>query len=268
MNKIDLTFQRLKNKGRAALTPFIIAGDPTLEVTEALVLKMAECGADIIEIGVPFSDPLADGPTIQAASQRALMKGINIRDIFDMTKRLKGLAKPLILMTYFNPIFRYGLKAFAVECKENEIDGVIIPDLPPEEAEPWVKEARASEVDTIFLVGPTSPPERIKQISRWSRGFIYYVSVTGVTGARGKLSEDLESAVIKIKELSRKPVSVGFGISTTQQVKEVSRFADGVIVGSAIVRIIEDYMESPDLITRVGDFVLSLSNVLKSSGKD
>ncbi len=155
-------------------------------------------------------------------------------------------------------------KLFAAECKENEIDGVIIPDLPPEEAEPWIKEARASGVDTIFLVAPTSPPERIKQISRWSRGFIYYVSVTGVTGARGNLSEDLESAVRKTKELSRKPVSVGFGISTPQQVKEVSRFADGVIVGSAIVRIIEDYMESPDVIKRVGDFVSSLSNALKS----
>jgi tryptophan synthase alpha chain len=264
MGKIGLTFQRLKNRGRVALIPFIIAGDPTLDVTEALVLKMAECGADIIEIGVPFSDPLADGPTIQAASQRALMKGINIRDIFGMMKRLKGLAQPLIIMTYFNPIFRYGLKAFAAECKENGIDGAIVPDLPPEEAGPWIKEARATEVDTIFLIAPTSPPERIKRISRWSRGFIYYVSVTGVTGARGKLSEELESAVRQIKELSRKPVSVGFGISTPQQVKEVRRFADGVIVGSAVVKIIEDYMGSPNLITRVGDFVFSLANVLKS----
>lgn len=264
MSRIKSTFKKLKNRGQSALIPFIVAGDPDLGATEALVFKLAESGADIIEIGVPFSDPLADGPTIQAASQRALMKGINIRDIFGMMKRLKGLAQPLIIMTYFNPIFRYGLKAFAAECKENGIDGVIVPDLPPEEAGPWIKEARASKVDTIFLVAPTSPPERIKRISRWSRGFIYYVSVTGVTGARGKLSEELESAVRQIKELSRKPVSVGFGISTPQQVKEASRFADGVIVGSAIVKIIEDYMGSPNLITRVGDFVFSLANVLKS----
>jgi tryptophan synthase alpha chain len=264
MSRIGLTFQRLKNKGRAALIPFIIAGDPTLDVTEALVLKMAECGADIIEIGVPFSDPLADGPTIQAASQRALQKEVSVEKIFDVTKRLKGITSPVVLMTYFNPIFRYGLQAFAEGCKENGVDGVIIPDLPPEEAGPWIKEARASEVDTIFLVAPTSPPERIKRISRWSQGFIYYVSVTGVTGARGKLSEELESAVRQIKELSRKPVSVGFGISTPQQVKEASHFADGVIVGSAIVKIIEDYMGSPNLITRVGDFVFSLANVLKS----
>jgi len=264
MGKIGLTFQRLKNKGRAALIPFIIAGDPTLDVTEALVLKIAECGADIIEIGVPFSDPLADGPTIQAASQRALQNGISLREIFHLAGRLKGIVTPLVLMTYFNPVFRYSLRAFAEDCQQTGIEGVIIPDLPPEEAGPWIQEARVFELDTIFLATPTTTVERISQISRLSRGFIYYVSVTGVTGARGKLSEELESAAKQIKELSRKPVSVGFGISTPQQVKEVSRFADGVIVGSAIVKIIEDYMGSPNLITRVGDFVFSLANVLKS----
>ncbi len=264
MNKIDLTFQRLKNKGQAALILFIIAGDPTLEVTEALVLKMAECGADIIEIGVPFSDPLADGPTIQAASQRALTKGVNLGEIFCLTKRLKGIDPPLVIMTYFNPIFRYGLKTFVEECKKSDIDGVIIPDLPPEEAGPWIREARASNLDTIFVVAPNSPSERIRRICRFSRGFIYYVSITGVTGTRENLPKDLEFVVRRIKEESKKPVSVGFGISTPEQAKEVSHFADGVIVGSAIVKIIEENLERPELSTRVGNFVSSLADALKS----
>jgi len=263
MNRIDMTFRRLKNKGRAALIPFIIAGDPHLEVTEALILKMAQCGADIIEIGVPFSDPLADGPTIQAASHRALQNGVNLTDIFRMAERLKGIPAPLVLMTYFNPVFQYGLKDFAEDCHRNGIDGVIIPDLPPEEAGPWIQEARASTLDTIFLAGPTSPPERIQRITRWSHGFIYYVSVTGVTGIRRKLPEELESSVKQIKGLSKKPVAVGFGISTPEQVKKIGRFADGIIVGSAIVKIIEENPGSPELVDSVCDFVSSLAGVLK-----
>lgn len=265
MGKIGLTFQRLKNKGRAALISFIIAGDPTLDVTEALVLKMAECGADIIEIGVPFSDPLADGPTIQAASRRALHEGVNLREIFCLVKRLKGMATPLIMMTYFNPIFRYGLKAFAEECKKSDINGVIIPDLPLEEAGPWIGEAKKFGIDTIFLVAPTSPPERIRLVCRYSRGFIYYASITGVTGTREELPRDLGSAIKRIKEQSKKPVAVGFGISNPEQIKVISLFADGVIVGSAIVKIIEENLNHSDLITKVGDFVSSLAKTLESS---
>jgi tryptophan synthase alpha chain len=264
MSKIDQTFQRLKNKGRAALIPFIVAGDPDLETTEAIVLKMAESGADIIELGIPFSDPIADGPTIQAAYKRALEKGVNLRDIFRLTERLKGTTTPLVLMTYFNPVLRYGLKAFAVGCEEYGIDGVIIPDLPPEEANAWIQEARAFELDTIFLAAPTSPPERIRLVSRCSRGFIYYVSVTGVTGAREKLPQDMELAVKRIKEEGKKPVVVGFGISTPRQAKEVRRFADGIIVGSAIVKTIEENLKNPDMIARVGDFVSCFANALKS----
>lgn len=263
MSRIDLTFRKLKNSSRAGLIPFIVAGDPDLGVTEALVRKMAERGADIIEMGVPFSDPLSDGPTIQAASQRALRNGTDLRGIFRVTERLKGIGTPLVLMTYFNPVFRYGLKAFAEDCQRCGIDGVIIPDLPPEEALPWIQQARRVELDTIFLAAPTSPPERIRRISRWSRGFIYYVSVTGVTGARSSLSEELELAVRQIKEENRKPVAVGFGISTPEQAKEVGHFADGVIVGSAIVKIIEENLGDPGLILKVGDFVASLSEALK-----
>ncbi len=264
MNRIDRTFNILKNRGQVALIPFIVAGDPDLETTEALALKMAESGADIIELGVPFSDPLADGPIIQAASQRALQNGVRLRDMFRLTERLKGIDIPLVLMTYFNPILRYGLKEFAGDCQKSKVDGVIIPDLPPEEAGSWIQEARRMELDTIFLIAPTSPPERIRLVNRCSRGFIYYVSVTGVTGTRENLPEEIGLAVQRIKEISQKPVAVGFGISSPEQAKAVSRFADGVIVGSAIVKIIGENLKSPDLIGRVGDFVSSLAKALKS----
>lgn len=263
MSRINQVFKRLRMRGQAVFIPFVVAGDPDLETTGALILKMAESGAAIIELGLPFSDPVLDGPTIQAAYQRALQKGVNLEDIFRLTERLKGIVTPLILMTYFNPVFHYGLKAFAKGCKKSGIDGVIVPDLPPEEARPWIQEAREFGLDTIFLVIPSSPPERIRLINRYSRGFIYYASVTGVTGTREKLPEELEFAVRGIKEYSKKPVAVGFGISNPEQAKMISRFADGVIVGSAIVKIIEENLKNPDMIERVGDFVFSFAEALK-----
>lgn len=263
MNRMEWVFKKLRNK-RAAFIPFVVAGDPDLKTTEALVLKMAECGADIIELGVPFSDPLADGPTIQMASQRALKNGVNLKEIFRMAERLKGISTPLVLMTYFNPVFQYGLKSFAEDCHRHGIDGVIIPDLPLEEAEPWVQEAKPFKLGTIFLTTPTSSPDRIRLASRTSRGFLYYVSITGITGARGKLPDELEAAIGQIRKYSQKPVAVGFGISIPEQVKEVSRFADGVIVGSAIVKMIEENLKHPDLVIRVGDFVFSLADALKT----
>ena len=263
MNRMEWVFKKLRNK-RAAFIPFVVAGDPDLNTTEALVLKMAECGADIIELGVPFSDPLADGPTIQMASQRALKNGVNLKEIFRMAERLKGISTPLVLMTYFNPVFQYGLKSFAEDCHRHGIDGVIIPDLPPEEAGPWIQEAKPFKLGTIFLTTPTSSPDRIRLASRTSRGFLYYVSITGVTGARGKLPDELEAAIGQIRKYSQKPVAVGFGISTPEQVKEVRRIADGVIVGSAIVKMIEENLKHPDLVIRVGDFVFSLADALKT----
>lgn len=264
MSRIDRTFNVLKNKGQSALIPFVMAGDPDIKTTEALVFKMAEAGADIIELGVPFSDPLADGPTIQSASQRALKNGVNLKDIFSLTERLKGIDTPLVLMTYFNPVFRYGIREFAEGCQRSGVDGVIIPDLPPEEAGPWIQEARRTGLDTIFLIAPTSPPGRIRLVSRCTRGFIYYVSITGVTGTRQKLPEELELAVKGIKEQSKKRVAVGFGVSTPEQAKAISLFADGVIVGSAIVKIIEENLKNPELTDRVRDFVSSFAKALKS----
>jgi len=263
MSRIEWVFKELKNK-RAAFIPFVVAGDPDLGTTEALALRMAECGADIIELGVPFSDPLADGPTIQAGSQRALKNGVNLNEIFRMAERLRGISTPLVLMTYFNPVFQHGLKTFAEDCHRHGIDGVIIPDLPPEEAGPWIKEAKSFKLDTIFLLAPTSSPERIELASRYSRGFLYYVSVTGVTGTRGKLPDEMETAIGEIRKFSQKPVSVGFGISTPDQVKEASCIADGVIVGSAIVKMIEENLKQPDLITKVGGIVSSLTEALRT----
>ncbi len=263
MSRIERVFEKLKNK-RAAFIPFVVAGDPDLKTSESLVLKMAECGADIIELGVPFSDPLADGPTIQTASQRALKMGVHLKAIFRMAERLKGTSTPLVLMTYFNPVLQYNLRSFAEDCQRNGVDGVIIPDLPPEEAGPWIQQAHSFNVDTVFLIAPTSSTERIRLAGRCSQGFIYYVSVTGVTGTRGKLPKGLERTVKQIKKYSRKPLAVGFGISTPEQAKEVSRIADGVIVGSAIVKQIEENLKRPDLVTKVGDFVSSLAGALKS----
>jgi len=264
MRRINRTFDRLKKRGQSALIPFIMAGDPDIKTTEALVLRMAEGGADIIELGVPFSDPIADGPTIRAASERALQNGVNLKEVLDMAERLSGINTPLVLMTYFNPVLRCGLRDFAESCGRSGVDGVIIPDLPPEEAGPWIAEARKISLDTIFLAAPTSPPDRIRLVSRYSRGFIYYVSVTGVTGARENLPDGLEPTVKGIKEQSKKSVAVGFGISTPDQAKRIGLFADGVIVGSAIIKMIEKNLRHPELTLKVKDFVSSFAKALKS----
>jgi tryptophan synthase alpha chain len=255
MGRIGHTFKKLKNRSRTALIPFIVAGDPDLDKTEALLFEMAENGADMIELGVPFSEPIADGPIIRAAHQRALQNGIVLKEALCMIERLKGRIPPLILMTYLTPVLEYGLRGFAKDCKENGIDGVIIPDLTSEEAGGWIKEARKEKLDTIFLLNPNSPLERIRWVSRSSRGFIYYAAVAGVTGMRKALPKNLEQAVRGITKETQKPVVVGFGISTPEQVREVSRFADGVIVGSAIVKIVEENLHRSDLIRRVGRFV-------------
>lgn len=264
MSRIDLTFKRLREKGQTVLIPFIVVGDPDLERTEGLIFKVAESGADIIELGAPYSNPFADGPVIQAAHQRALQNGVNLREVFYFVKRFKEVKIPLILMTYFSPVFYYGLRNFAEDCKKSGIDGVIIPDLPPEETGAWIKDARKSKLDTILLIIPNISIDRIKLVSRRSRGFIYYASRNDVTGIREKLPGDLEFAVKRVKENTKKPVAVGFGISTPEQAKMISHYADGVVVGSTIVKIIEENIRNSDLIARVGNFVSSLADALKS----
>ena len=253
MNRIEAKFEQLRAEGRSAFMPYVCAGDPTEEISRKLLLTLEEAGADIIELGVPFSDPIADGPTIQKASERALADKISLRDVLDMVDTLRQETQiPIVLMTYYNLIFRMGEAEFCAAAREVGVDGVIIPDLPPEEASTLLEVAPAYDLATIFLAAPTSPPERMRFIASVSTGFIYCVSVTGVTGARASLSEELQPMITELKKQTPKPVCVGFGISTSEQAKAVARLADGVIVASAIINVMEEHL---------GDEAAILSNV-------
>ncbi len=266
-SRIEKVFKDLRKKGHSALIPFVTAGDPDIESTRRLVIEMAHRGADIIELGLAFSDPLADGPTIQAASFRALKAGMNPELFFELVKKIrKKTDVPLVLMGYYNPVLKYGLEDFAKDAREAGIDGTIIPDLPLEEADEWIKIAKKHGLDNILLVAPNTPDSRIKRIVKASKGFIYYVSVLGITGARTKLPKELSQGLKKVKELTRKPVAVGFGISRAEQVKSLSKVADGIIVGSAIVKMFEQELKQGlDLaVERVGSFVEELKEATKT----
>ncbi|MDA8087440.1 MAG: tryptophan synthase subunit alpha [Nitrospiraceae bacterium] len=236
--RIKRRFDRLREEGGKAFIPYIMCGDPTLEKTGELVGLLEEAGADCIELGVPFSDPLADGPVIQAAGARALEAGVNLRVVIDFVRMIRKKTElPLVLMTYYNPVFRYGEEAFAADAAGAGVDGVIIPDLPVDEASGLMKSAKRHALDTIFLAAPTSGEDRLKKVARASRGFIYFVSITGITGARLELDSRLAGSVSKLKEFSGgKPVAVGFGVSTPEEAAAVASLADAVIVGSAIVK--------------------------------
>jgi tryptophan synthase alpha chain len=260
VNRIDKKFAELKRRGKKALIVFITAGDFGLSTTEKLVIKLAESGADIIELGVPFSDPIADGPTIQASSERALKRGVKLRDIIKSARGLSASTDiPIVLMTYYNPVLRYGLKKFVSDCETSGIDGVIVPDLPPEEADELIAASKGKKFSVIFLLSPTSTEERVRSVANRSSGFIYYVSLTGITGARAKLPAELISRVRIIKKHTNKPVCVGFGVSTPEQVRRIGKAADGVIVGSAMVKLIEKHAGKNDLIDVVGRYVKKLS---------
>jgi tryptophan synthase alpha chain len=264
VNRIDQMFKRLKAKGERALIPFITAGDPDLATTRALALEMAAKGADLIELGIPFSDPLADGPTIQAASNRAVQGGVHLSEVLALAGDLRRKTDiPLVLMGYYNPILQYGLERTAREAADLGVDGFIIPDLPPEEAGPWRVAAAKAGVATIFLAAPTSSHERIKHMARLTRGFLYYVSVTGITGARTELPPDLATALKEVRSLVKCPLAVGFGISTPEQVKWLAPYVDGIVVGSAIVLRVAN-LKGPELIKEVGEFIASLKAPLRS----
>ncbi|MDP3732353.1 MAG: tryptophan synthase subunit alpha [Candidatus Omnitrophota bacterium] len=259
MSRINQKFHALKRQNKKAFIAFITAGYPNLNITKKLILEFAEIGVDIIELGVPFSDPLADGPIIQEASQLALKRGVNLNDILNLVKTVrKNIDTPICLMTYYNPIFCFGEERFARIAAACGVDGIIIPDLPPEEGNSFIRLANNVNLDTIFFLSPTSTRERIKFVSGVSRGFIYYVSLTGVTGPRQNLPQDLTSNIKAIKKLTDKPVCVGFGVSGAEQVKAVYKIADGAIVGSAIIKKIKENKDKPDLVKRVGRFVSSL----------
>lgn len=261
MSRIKNTFNRLKRKNEKALIPYLMAGDPDIDSTKRLVLAMEKAGCDIIELGAPFSDPLADGPTIQKAAIRSLAHHTSIKDVLGLVAEIRKESKiPLIVMTYYNLIFHYGEERFVNDAAAAGLDGIILPDLPPEEAGTLIPLAKKAGLDTIFLLAPTSTDDRIKAVSRISQGFIYYVSLTGVTGSPvGLQHEAIKESITRIKAQTDKPVAVGFGIATPDQAAEVARSgADGVIVGSALVKVIEEHGGSPDLVAKAADFVKAL----------
>jgi tryptophan synthase alpha chain len=259
LNRIETRFEELKTDRDKALVCFLTSGDPDFPTTARLVEEIARCGADIVELGVPFSDPLADGPSIQASSFRALERGATVRGVFQNVRQIRtGCDVPIVLMTYFNPVQKYGLERFAADAVNAGADGVIMTDLPPEEAGDWKKAADGAGLATIFLLAPTSTKERIELAAKFGTGFIYCVSRTGVTGARDNMPTELEALVKTIKAASPLPVVVGFGVSKPEHVSFITRFADGAVVGSALVNVIADHAGSNDLVQSAGEFVKSL----------
>ncbi|MEK6564305.1 MAG: tryptophan synthase subunit alpha [Candidatus Omnitrophota bacterium] len=256
MNRIDQKFKELKAKNKKALIIYLTCGYPDLKTTEELVLELETRSADIIELGVPFSDPLADGPVIQESSSYALKKGINLKRIFSLVRSLrKNTQIPICLMGYYNPVLSFGPVEFVDEALKSGVDGIIIPDLPPEEDRELVSLSKERGLKTIFFLSPTSSKERMRYIAQVSSGFIYYVSLTGVTGARQNLSLDLKENIRIIKSYTEKPVCVGFGISRPEHIAEVFKIADGAIVGSAVIKVIKNSIGKRDLAERVGRFV-------------
>ncbi|MCI4624353.1 MAG: tryptophan synthase subunit alpha [Candidatus Magnetoovum sp. WYHC-5] len=239
--RISAAFDDLINKKAKAFIPYIMAGDPDLDKTAELVLTLEDCGADIIELGVPFSDPLADGPTIQRAAERALAKGVTLKKVLTLVSGLRKKTNiPIVLMTYYNPVFKYGGGEFIKDATECGVDGIIVPDLLPDEEETFITNCKTYALDTIFLLAPTSTTKRVQLAAIKSTGFIYYVSITGITGANIILESSIAQMVNTIRETSQKPVAVGFGIKTPAEARQVARIADGVIVGSSIVKAIND----------------------------
>lgn len=256
MNRIDSCFVKLRERGDKALVCFMTSGDPDFATSERLVNEIVRCGADIVELGVPFSDPLADGPSIQSSSFRALQAGATVRGVFDSIRSIRTQCDaPIVLMTYFNPVQKYGLARFAADAADAGADGVIMTDLPPEEADEWKIAADNAKLATIFLLAPTSTKDRIKLAAKMGSGFIYCVSRTGVTGARNDMPTELKDLVETIKSESDLPVVVGFGVSNPEHVSFVTGFADGAVVGSALVNVIADHAASGDSVKCAGEFV-------------
>lgn len=259
MSRIVEAFARLKKDGRGGFIPFITAGDPDLETTHALLIELAKAGATVIELGVPFSDPMADGPVIQRASERALRHAFGIAEILEMTASARlEIDVPVVLFSYFNPLLQYGTERLSREASGAGIDGVLVTDLVPEEAEEFSATLRANDLDLIFLVAPTSTDVRLKMVSERASGFIYAVSRAGVTGARAEMSNDAEQLVARVRKFSQLPVAVGFGISNAEQIADVWRYADAAVVGSAIVTEIEKSARTTNIVQRIGDFAREL----------
>jgi tryptophan synthase alpha chain len=261
VSRIDDRFKSLN--GNKALVAFFTAGDPDMSASKEIFSVIEKNGADIIEIGVPFSDPLADGPVIQASAHRSLKNGTTLKKIIQLVKDIRSQSQlPIVLMSSFNPIFVYGQKAFVEDAVNAGVDGVILPDLPPEEAEEFLGFANEKKLDMIFLLAPTSTPDRVQRIGGVSKGFIYYVSLTGTTGTKEALSKNLGEKVSAIKGNVKLPVLVGFGISGPEQAREAAQYSDGVIIGSAIVKLIESHSNPVERNQKIAEFISGIKKAL------
>jgi len=256
MTRIEPRLKALRHQGRKAFIPYITAGDPSLEATEKIILQLENSGADVIELGVPFSDPMADGPVIQRASERALANNVTVSDCLEVVRRVRKQSEvPIVLFSYLNPLLSIGFDRLGEEVKSAGVDGVLATDLVPEEADELRSALKSSDIDLIFLVAPTSTDERIKLIAEASSGFVYAVSRTGVTGVRQSLSEAASSLVKRVRRFTDLPIAIGFGISTPEQVSEVWQYADAAVVGSRIVAEIENNAGDPSLVDKIGKIV-------------
>lgn len=265
-SKLDRTFTQLRQKGEKALIAYLMAGDPSLQETEQLVVELEQAGADIIELGVPFSDPIADGPVIQQAAERALRSGTSLRAILSMVTGLRKRTQvPLVLMAYYNNIHAFGPERFCQEAAQAGVDGLILPDMPPDEAGPLKGPAAAAGLPLIYLLAPTSTAERRTYVARQSQGFVYFVSLTGITGAKLVNLDNVGKNVEKIRKVTNVPIAVGFGVATPEDAAKVSAIADGVIVGSAIVKQIASHQQKPDMVKHVAAFVRSLKTAMNAA---
>jgi len=268
MSRIDKKFAELKRRGEAALIPFITAGDPDLATTLKIMHALEAGGADAMELGIPFSDPSADGPTIQRSSERALKRPITLPAIFRLVRRFRRTSQlPIILFGYYNPFFRFGLDKFARQAAQSGVDGVLCVDLPPEESGDLKRCTDPREVDVIFLLSPTSGADRRRIVARHGRGFIYYVSVTGVTGARQSFDSDLRRQVAQVRKVTKLPVGVGFGISKPRQAAWIAGFAEAAVVGSALIQRIEQAKSKAEKVEQAGKFVAQLKRAMKQARK-
>ncbi len=265
MSRIAATFARLKDRGESGLVAYLTAGDPSPDRTASLVWALERGGADFIELGVPFSDPVADGPVIQKASDRAIAAGTNLARVLGIAREIRTRSEiPLVLFSYLNPLLRYGFERLAGDAAAAGIDGCLITDLSVEEAGDWIGPLKAAGLDTVFLVAPTSTQRRLELVSRYSSGFVYLVSRTGVTGEQDSVSASIAPLVEGMRKATSLPLAVGFGISRPEQSAEVGRLADAVVVGSAIVRLIEQNGQDPGLETILETFARDLKKPLLS----
>jgi len=266
MGRIERKFSDLKKREEKALVAYLTAGDPNLEKTKEIILGLDAAGADVLEIGVPFSDPTADGPIIQAASRRALENGATLSNILDMIESVRKFSDiPIVLFGYYNPILIYGNEGFAKRAKASGVDGILVVDLPPEESAELRRYTDRSGIDFISLIAPTTPSDRIRKISQNARGFLYYISITGITGTARPQVSDIKNEMKRIRGITTLPVVVGFGISTREQAGELAPYADGIVIGSAFVRLIEENSDKNNLVNIVSSYAKDIKAVIRTN---